>query len=79
MNSLTRFVVLAAGLSLGCANLHAAEAKPHIVLLSGESLYGSATTLPSFAIRLGQEHGYRGTVIVRKRFVEDKEVKAKDD
>ena len=66
MNSLTRFVVLAAGLSLGCANLHAAEAKPHIVLLSGESLYGSATTLPSFAKRLGQEHGYRCTVIVRK-------------
>ena len=64
MNSLTRFVVLAAGLSLGCANLHAA--KPHIVLLSGESLYGSATTLPSFAKRLGQEHGYRCTVIVRK-------------
>ena len=66
MNSLTRFVVLAAGLSLGCANLHAAEAKPHIVLLSGESLYGSATTLPSFAKRLEQEHGYRCTVIVRK-------------
>ena len=66
MNSLTRFAVLAAGLSLGCANLHAAEAKPHIVLLSGESLYGSATTLPSFAKRLGQEHGYRCTVIVRK-------------
>ncbi|GIT05090.1 MAG: hypothetical protein CM1200mP29_05010 [Verrucomicrobiota bacterium] len=40
--------------------------KPHIVLLSGESLYGSATTLPRFAKRLGQEHGYRCTVIVRK-------------
>ncbi len=66
MNSLTRFVVLTAGLSLGCANLHAAEAKPHVVLLSGESLYGSATTLPRFAKRLGQEHGYRCTVIVRK-------------
>ena len=66
MNSLTRFVVLAAGLSLGCANLHAAEAKPHIVLLSGESLYDSATTLPRFAKRLGKEHGYRCTVIVRK-------------
>ena len=66
MNSLTRFVVLTAGLSLGCANLHAAEAKPHVVLLSGESLYGSAPTLPRFAKRLGQEHGYRCTVIVRK-------------
>ena len=66
MNSLTRFVVLAAGLSLGCANLHAAEAKPHIVLLSGESLYGSATTLPSFAKRLEQELDYRCTVIVRE-------------
>ena len=66
MNSLTRFAVLAAGLSLGCANLHAAEVKPHIVLLSGESLYDSATTLPRFAKRLGQEHGYRCSVIVRK-------------
>ena len=66
MNSLTRFVVLTAGLSLGCANLHAAEAKPHVVLFSGESLYGSATTLPRFAKRLGQEHGYHCTVIVRK-------------
>ena len=66
MNSLTRFAVLTAGLSLGCANLHAAEAKPHVVLLSGESLYGSATTLPRFAKRLGQEHGYHCTVIVRK-------------
>ena len=66
MNSLIRFAVVAAWLSLGFANLDAAEAKPHVVLLSGESLYGSATTLPRFAKRLGQEHGYRCTVIVRK-------------
>ena len=63
---MTRVVAVAAGLWLGCANLHAAEAKPHVVLLSGESLYDSATTLPKFAKRLDQEHGYRCTTIVRK-------------
>ena len=50
MNSLTRFAVAAAWLSL--ANLHAAETKPHVVLLSGESLYDSSTTLPRFAKQL---------------------------
>ncbi|SVA94797.1 uncharacterized protein METZ01_LOCUS147651, partial [marine metagenome] len=66
MNSLIRFAVVAAWLSLGFANLDAAEAKRHVVLLSGESLYGSATTLPRFAKRLEQEHGYRCTMVVRK-------------
>ena len=66
MNSLTRFAVAAAWLSLGLANLHAAETKPHVVLLSGESLYDSSTTLPRFAKQLEQQHGYRCTVIVRK-------------
>ncbi|SVD55899.1 uncharacterized protein METZ01_LOCUS408753, partial [marine metagenome] len=66
MNSLTRFAVAAAWLSLGLANLHAAKTKPHVVLLSGESLYDSSATLPQFAKKLEQQHGYRCTVIVSK-------------
>ena len=66
MKYLTRFAFIAAGLFLCAANLQAAETKPHIVLLSGESLYGSATTLPKFAKRLEQQHGYRCTKVVRK-------------
>ena len=66
MKYLTRFAFIAAGLFLCAANLQAAETKPHIVLLSGESLYGSATTLPKFAKRLEQQHGYRCTTIVRE-------------
>ena len=64
MNTLIRFLIAATWLAL--AGLMAAEAKPHIVLLSGESLYGSATTLPQLAKRLEQQHGYRCTVIVRE-------------
>ena len=66
MKYLTRFAFIAAWLFLCAANLQAAETKPHIVLLSGESLYGSATTLPKFAKRLEQQHGYRCTTIVRE-------------
>jgi len=66
MKYLTRFVFIATGLFLCPANLPAAETKPHIVLLSGESLYGSATTLPKFAKQLEQQHGYRCTTIVRE-------------
>jgi len=64
MNTLIRFVVATAWLLL--AGLAPAQAKPHVVLLSGESLYGSATTLPQLAKRLEQQHGYRCTVIVRE-------------
>jgi rhodanese-related sulfurtransferase/type 1 glutamine amidotransferase len=66
MKYLTRFVFIATGLFLCLANLLAAETKRHIVLLSGESLYGSATTLPKFAKQLEQQHGYRCTTIVRE-------------
>ncbi|MDP7584544.1 MAG: ThuA domain-containing protein, partial [Verrucomicrobiota bacterium] len=66
MKYLTRFAFIAAWLFLCAANLQAAETKPHIVLLSGESLYGSATTLPKFAKRLEQQHGYRCTTIIRE-------------
>ena len=66
MKYLTRFAFTAAWLFLCVANLQSAETKPHIVLLSGESLYGSATTLPKFAKRLEQQHGYRCTTIVRE-------------
>jgi rhodanese-related sulfurtransferase/type 1 glutamine amidotransferase len=64
MNSLTPLII-----SLGCLAIGVnpvAESKQHIVLLSGESLYNSATTLPQFAKRLEQKHGYRCTVIVRQ-------------
>ena len=64
MNTSIRFVIPAIWLAL--AGLTAAEAKPHIVLLSGESLYDSATTLPRFAKQLDQQHGYHCTVIVRE-------------
>ena len=66
MKYLTRFAFIAAWLFLCAADLQAAETKPHIVLLSGESLYGSATTLPKFAKRLEQQHGYRCTTVVRE-------------
>ncbi|MBT5621387.1 MAG: hypothetical protein HOJ65_11565, partial [Verrucomicrobia bacterium] len=66
MKYLTRFAFIAAWLFLCAADLQAAETKPHIVLLSGESLYGSATTLPKFAKQLEQQHGYRCTTIVRE-------------
>ena len=46
MKYLTKFAFFVAWLFLCAANLLAVETKPHIVLLSGESLYGSATTLP---------------------------------
>ena len=61
MKYLTRFAFTAAWLFLCVANLQSAETKPHIVLLSGESLYGSASTLPKFAKRLEQQYGYRCT------------------
>ena len=64
MNTPIRFVVASAWLLL--AGLAPVQAKPHVVLLSGESLYGSATTLPQLAKRLEQQHGYRCTVIVRE-------------
>ena len=64
MNKPIRFVVASAWLLL--AGLAPVQAKPHVVLLSGESLYGSATTLPQLAKRLEQQHGYRCTVIVRE-------------
>jgi len=64
MNTPIRFVVAIAWLLL--AGLAPVQAKPHVVLLSGESLYGSATTLPQLAKRLEQQHGYRCTVIVRE-------------
>ncbi|MEE2947118.1 MAG: hypothetical protein VX392_02255, partial [Verrucomicrobiota bacterium] len=64
MNTLIRFLIAATWLAL--AGLMAAEAKPHIVLLSGESLYGSTTTLPRFSRQLEQRHGYRCTVILRE-------------
>ncbi|MBC8244899.1 MAG: ThuA domain-containing protein [Verrucomicrobia bacterium] len=64
MNARIRFVIATAWLAL--ANLPAAEAKPHVVLLSGESLYDSSATLPKFAKRLEQRHGYRCTTIVRE-------------
>mgnify|MGYP002527034618 CR=1 FL=1 len=66
MKYLTRFASIAASLFLCAANLQAAETKPHIVLLSGESLYGSASTLPKFAAQLERQHGYRCTTIVRE-------------
>ena len=65
MKYLTRFAFIAAWLFLCAADLQAAGTKPHIVLLSGESLYGSATTLPKFAKRLEQQYGYRCTTIIR--------------
>ena len=65
MKYLTKFAFFVAWLFLCAANLLAVETKPHIVLLSGESLYGSATTLPKFAKRLEQQYGYRCTTIVR--------------
>jgi len=64
MNTPIRFVVATAWLLL--AGLAPVQAKPHVVLLTGESLYGSATTLPQLAKRLEQQHGYRCTVIVRE-------------
>ena len=48
MKSLIRFFV-AAGLLAGLAKPFAVEAKPHVVLLSGEKLYNSAVTLPKYA------------------------------
>ena len=66
MKYLTRFAFIAAWLFLCAADLQAAGTKPHIVLLSGESLYGSATTLPKFAKQLEQQHGYLCTTIVRE-------------
>ncbi len=65
MKYLTKFAFFVAWLFLCAANLLAVETKPHIVLLSGESLYGSATTLPKFAKRLEQQYGYRCTTIIR--------------
>ena len=65
MRYLTRFVFIRAWLFLCLANLQATETKPHIVLLSGESLYGSATTLPKFAKQLERQQGYRSTTIIR--------------
>ena len=64
MNTPIRFVIAATWLAL--VGLTAAEANPHIVLLSGESLYGSTTTLPRFAKQLEQQQSYRCTVIVRE-------------
>jgi len=64
MNTPIRFVAATAWLLL--AGLAPVQAKPHVVLLTGESLYGSATTLPQLAKRLEQQHGYRCTVIVRE-------------
>ncbi|MBO94177.1 MAG: hypothetical protein CMI32_04665 [Opitutales bacterium] len=66
MKKITHFVLIAACLVLCPANSQAAEAKPHIVLLSGESLYGSVTALPKFAKQLEQQYGYRCTTIVRE-------------
>ena len=66
MKYLTKLAFIVAWLFLCAINLQAAETKPHIVLLSGESLYGSASTLPKFAKRLEQQYGYRCTTIVRE-------------
>ena|GEM_PF-217505 len=66
MKKITQFVLIAVCQVLYPAKSQAADAKPHVVLLSGESLYGSATALPKFAKQLEQQNGYRCTTIVRE-------------
>ena len=64
MKSLIRFFVVA-GLLVGLAKPVAAEAKPRVVLLSGEKLYDSAVTLPKYAEALEKKFGYRCTTLTR--------------
>ncbi len=59
-----RFFV-AAGLLAGLAKPFAVEAKPHVVLLSGEKLYDSAVTLPKYAEALEKKFGFRCTTFTR--------------
>ena len=59
-----RFFV-AAGLLAGLAKPFAVEAKPHVVLLSGEKLYDSAVTLPKYAEALEKKFGFRCTTLTR--------------
>ena len=46
----------------GLAKPFAVEAKPHVVLLSGEKLYDSAVTLPKYAEALEKKFGFRCVV-----------------
>jgi rhodanese-related sulfurtransferase/type 1 glutamine amidotransferase len=64
MKALIRCVVVI-GLLAGLAKLTAMAAKPHVVLLSGESLYDSAETLPAYAKQLEKKFGYRCTALTR--------------
>ena len=64
MKSLIRFFV-ASVLLAGLAKPFAVEAKPHVVLLSGEKLYDSAVTLPKYAEALEKKFGFRCTTLTR--------------